>query len=365
MSKPIVLLIHGMGTHPLDNMTREFKAGLIEAANGFGMDGFDPDEFMDIVEYNYSETLDNIRKKLAEDAEEILDLFPNGTSEAEIVHKLLAFQANFSEDEFVYTHWLDVALYSLYYGEAIRVELAKKLNNLFKEAANRRVHVIAHSLGTAVLHDTLDKFYKVLGPGEADGDYPYLRAGGDNLKTVWTFANVSNLVSVLNNVADDGPTVVRSGPTGCTDQLYNIYHTLDPFCWFEPYKEDTVDIESGRHFETRVVRKKNTHSFQEYVATPEVAKYLLSELTYAVEPRKPENFSAYVEKHKENTPNDIYEEIEGKIGDIKAGHSQLSNIKDLFELIKNFVDTVEGIWEEEVDENDTDEGSSNNENPEN
>lgn len=347
MSKPIVLLIHGMGTHPVDNMTREFKAGLIEAANGFGMGAFDPDESMDIVEYNYSETLDNIRKKLAEDAQEILDLFPNGTPGVDIVHKLLAFQANFSEDEFLYTHWLDVALYSLYYGEAIRVELAKKLNNLFKEAANRRVHVIAHSLGTAVLHDTLDKFYKVLGPGEGGGDYPYMRAGGHNLKTVWTFANVSKLVSVLNDVADQGPTVVRSGPTGCTDSLYNIYHTLDPFCWFEPYKEDTVAIENGRHFETKIVRKKNTHSFQEYVANPEVAKYLLAELVQAVEPLKPDNFAAYVKKHKENTPNAIYNKIESKVDEIKAGRNKLSDIKDLFDLLKNFVDTVEEIWEEQ------------------
>jgi hypothetical protein len=349
MSKSIVLLIHGMGTHPLDNMTREFKTGLIEAANGFGIKDFDPDESMDITEYNYSETLDNIRKKLAEDAQEILDLFPEGTPGSEVVQKLLAFQANFSEDEFEYTHWLDVALYSLYYGEAIRIELAKKLNNLFKEAGNRRVHVIAHSLGTAVLHDTIDKFYKVLAPGESGGDYPYLRAGGHNLKTLWTFANVSKLVSVLNNVADEGPTLVRSGPTGCTDSLYNIYHTLDPFCWFEPYKKSTVTIENGRHFEIKIVRKKNTHSFQEYVANPEVAKYLLAELVQAVEPLKPDNFAAYVEKHKENTPNDIYEKIEGSIGEIKAGRNELSSIKELFELVKSFVDTVEDIWEDEED----------------
>ena len=347
MSKSIVLLIHGMGTHPLDNMTREFKAGLTEAAKGFGMDAFDPDESMEIVEYNYSETLDNIRKKLAEDAQGILDQFPDGTPGSEIVHKLLEFQANFSEDEFLYTHWLDVALYSLFYGEAIRVELARKLNNIFKEAANRRVHIIAHSLGTAVLHDTLDKFYKVLGPGEGGGDYPYLRAGGDNLKTVWTFANVSKLVSVLNNVADQGDSMVRSGPTGCTDSLYNIYHTLDPFCWYEPYKEDTVTIESGRHFETKIVRKKNTHSFQEYVADPEVAKYLLAELAHAVEPRKPDNFAAYVEKHKENAPNGIYEKLESKVDEIKAGRDQLSNIKELFELLKTFADTVEDIWEDD------------------
>ncbi len=347
MSKPVILLIHGMGTHPLDNMTREFKAGLMEAANGFGIDAFDPDESMDITEFNYSETLDNIRKKLAEDAQEILDLFPNGTPGSEIVNKLLAFQANFSEDELVYTHWLDVALYSLYYGESIRVELARKLNNLFKEADNRRVHIIAHSLGTAVLHDTLDKFYKVLAPGEGDDDYPYLRAGGQNLKTLWTFANVNRLVSVLNNVADRGPTVVRSGPTGCTDSLYNIYHTLDPFCWFEPYKEDTVTIESGRHFETRVVRKKNTHSFQEYVASPEVAKYLLAELVQAVEPLKPDNFAAYVEKHSENTVSNIYDKIEAKVDDIKGGRNQISNAAELFELLKTFVDTVENIWEED------------------
>ena len=345
MSRSIVLLIHGMGSHPLDNMTREFKAGLQEAATGFGMDGFDPDEHMEIVEFNYSESLDSIRKKLASDAQDILDMFPSGTPSSRIVDKLLKFQSNLSDDEFIYTHWLDVALYCLFYGESIRVELATKLNNLLKRAANRRVHVIAHSLGTALLHDTLDKFYKVLGPGEAGGDYPYLRAGGDNLKTIWTFANVSRLVNVLNNVAEVGPTVVRSGPTGCTDSFYNAYHEFDPFCWFEPFDENSFPIESGRHFNTKIVRVKNTHSFQEYVSDPLVAKYLLAELAYAVEPLDSVNFDAYESSHKQNTPNEIYEKLKDKKEEIMAQKLSVSSLKELFELLNEFSDGIEHIWE--------------------
>jgi len=244
---------------------------------------------------------------------------------------------------------LDVALYCTFYGEMIRVELARKLNRVLMDAGNRRVHVVAHSLGTAVVHDTFDKFYKVLGPGEVGGDYPYLRAGAHNLKTLWTFANVSNLVNVLNNVAEDGETVVKSGPTGCTDALYNVYHTLDPFTWFYPYNADNVEIESGRHFENKVVRKLNTHSFQEYIMDPEVAKYMLAEFIQAVEPLKPQNYEAYMALHKKDAPQGIYEKIESKVQSIKSGAvtKPVTTLKDLLENLREFKEAVEAIWANE------------------
>jgi hypothetical protein len=330
-------------------MTREFKTGLTTAAKGFGMTSFDVDMELEVVEYNYSETLDEIRNKLATDSQEILDQFPAGTPEIPLVTKLLKFQSDFDEDEMLYTHWLDVALYCTYYGEPIRIELAHKLNNLLKDAGNRRVPIVAHSLGTAVVYDTLDKFYQNLDPGEYAGDFPYLRTGGHNLKSLWTFANVNRLVNVLNEVAEVGETVVRSGPTGCTDFLYNVYHTLDPFTWFYSYNADSVDIESGRHFETKVVRKKNTHSFQEYIMDPEVAMYMLCGFINASAPLDPIKYQSYVDAHKAGTPQDIFERIESKVADLKdkAIEQPVKTLKDFFKELKAFSDAVKAVWEDE------------------
>jgi hypothetical protein len=81
---------------------------------------------------------------------------------------------------------------------------------------------------------------------------------------LWTFANVSRMVDILNGVTPD-ETIVRSGPLGCTHSMYNIRHELDPCTWYKTYEPA---IEHGRNFVNNVVRIKNTHSFQEYVADP-------------------------------------------------------------------------------------------------
>lgn len=342
MSYPIILLVHGMGTHPLDNMTKEFKAGLNEAAKGFGLDEFDIDVHMEIVEFNYSETLDSIRNKLAEDAEQItssFDVLPGSDTLIGIVHKLLKFQANFDEDENIYTHWLDVFLYSTYYGEKLRVELAKKLNGIFKRANGRRIHVVAHSLGTALVNDTLEKFYKVGPQGDDNNGAPYLKSGSDNIKTLWTFANVSRLLHLLAPI-DTGPngTVVKSGPTGCTDFLYNVRHELDPFTWFLQYNPD---IESGKNFVNNVVRKINTHSFQEYISDPEVAQYMLAEMTDLDAILDPDRLGTCKQKHREGEINGLFDRIKEETADIRNG--DINSIPELLKVLNDFQNKVKEI----------------------
>jgi hypothetical protein len=329
---PIVLLVHGMGTHPLDNMTKEFKAGLSEAAKGFNIKDFEIDEHMELVEFNYSETLDQIRKKLAGEAQGILDQFDvlPGNS---LIERLLSFQANLDEDEFIYTHWLDVLLYGAsYYGEAIRVELARKINMLLKRAHGADVHIIAHSLGTAVVHDTLEKLYRRdATPGDG---IPDLKPNIDSIKCLWTFANVSGMVDILNCVTPSD-TVVRAGPKGCTHYFYNIRHELDPFTWFEQYDPQPP---AAQTFVNNVVRKQNTHSFQEYVADPEVAQYLLLHLTDLQAPKLTENLNHCIEKHRETSINGLYEKIEAETSDIRDG--DVNSIPELMEAINAFVEKV-------------------------
>jgi hypothetical protein len=347
MSYPIVILVHGMGTHPLDNMTKEFKAGLNEAAKGFDLENFDIDTHMEIVEFNYSESLDEIRKKLAEDAQEItssFDSLPGSGNLIGIVHKLIKFQSNFDEDDSIYTHWLDVLLYASFYGEKLRVELAKKINGILKRANGRRIHIVAHSLGTALVNDTLEKFYKVGPEGKDNNGAPYLRAGTDNIKTLWTFANVSNLLHILSPI-DTGTngTVVKSGPTGCTDFLYNVHHELDPFTWFYQYKPE---IESGKNFTNKIVRKKNTHSFQEYISDPEVAQYMLAELTDMDSILEPQRLKSCIDKHREGEINGLFDEIKTKTSGLRGG--EIQSIPDLLKLINDFKEKVKEIAEQDL-----------------
>ncbi|RLA73012.1 MAG: hypothetical protein DRG78_23075 [Epsilonproteobacteria bacterium] len=341
MSKlPIVLLVHGMGTHPLDNMTKDFKAGLNEAAKGFGVNDFNIDEHMEIVEFNYSESLDKIRKKLAEQSQDIIaqfDMLPGAGTAVEIVKKLLEFQSNLDKDEEIYTHWLDVLLYgATFYGEPIRIELAKKINNIQKRAAGRDIHIVAHSLGTAVVHDTLNKLYR--DEATSEDDIPDLIPGIDNIKCLWTFANVNRLVHILNGIAPNGSSVVRSGPNGCTDYLYNIYHELDPFTMILRYEPT---IENGKNFVNHVVRNINTHNFTEYVADPEVSQYMLLQMTNLQEPKSMANFEAYKQKHREGEINGLYDKMKVEFKEIH--NLEIDSVEDLFVLIQEFVKKVKEL----------------------
>ena len=74
MSKPIILLIHGMGTHPPGNMRKEFIDGINDTAKLFEITDFDIEEKAQIEEFNYSEFLDSRRKADAEYAKSVAGL---------------------------------------------------------------------------------------------------------------------------------------------------------------------------------------------------------------------------------------------------------------------------------------------------
>lgn len=275
MTKQTILLVHGMGTHPKGEMTKTFKKALTDRATCFGLTGFDPDKNCIYEEYNYSEYFDEIRKQFAENAAARQAGFAHLTGlgyQQKLIDELIAQEAKFGNDDFIYTHWLDVLLYgTTYFGAKIRAELAEKYNQLIANGNHRNTHIVCHSLGTAVVHDTLALLYRP-GANVADGIPDYV-PGNNNSASLWTFANVSRMVHLLNDVADPDNSSVAPGNAGCTNFLFNIRHELDPFTWFKRYNRQMDDLE---HIENTVVKNLNTHDFYEYVTAPFVAGNMLA-----------------------------------------------------------------------------------------
>ena len=243
--KPIVILVHGMGTHDKGNIEKEFIEGVNGTAKCLVNDTFDIADYVDFKEFHYSDMLDEIRQKLAENATAIKDqgygvLSGLGVVE-EVITKLTDFHAGFDDDAMFATHWLDVILYGTNtYGEAIRVEFAKFLTEVLLEANGREVHVICHSLGTAVVHDALAKLYRK--GFNSEDNIPDLPTGSFNLDSLWTFANVSRMVNLLNRLEDPMTSTVTTGPNGCVNNFYNIRHKLDPFTWFKTYNRKNEKV---------------------------------------------------------------------------------------------------------------------------
>lgn len=315
MAKPIVLLVHGMGTHKSGDITKEFVDGLKEAGENFGISDYDISKKVELHEYNYSEEIDHIRNILARASEDVRNFGLLGSKgiKSSVVDKLLEFENNLTKDKMLYTHWLDVILYgATHFGEPIRIDLAIKLNELFRDTHPRHIHVICHSLGTAVVHDTLVKIYR----NDTDilDHIPDLKPAEFKLKSLWTVANVSRLVNLLNSVDDPNQSVVHSGTGGCTDTFVNVRHEFDPFTWFKTYDRQ---MDSGKTIENEIIRKIDTHDFKEYITDPVVAKFLMAKLDLDQDIITQQQLESARRKHKAISFNGNYEDLRDAIKDLK------------------------------------------------
>lgn len=275
MAKQLIILVHGMGTHPRGDMVKEFKRAVSDRSEGFGIADHSFLNSVEYSEFNYSEYFDAIRKQFADNAQARKKGFGylRGMGfEEKLLGQLTAFESNFGKDEFFYTHWLDVILYStMYFGEKVRIDFIGFFEKLRKKYDHDNIHIICHSLGTAVVHDSLAKYYRT--DSNPFDNIPDLKAGNFNIASLWTFANVSRLVNLLNGLTNPLHSTVTTGKDGCTSNFINIRHKYDPFTWFKSYDRKMKDSVT---FVNSVIKKTNTHDFYEYVTEPGVARAILN-----------------------------------------------------------------------------------------
>ncbi len=338
MATQIILLVHGMGTHPDGEIAKTFKRAVTDAAKCLGFANFNLDqEDCQLAEYNYSGLLDEVRQQFADNAAARQAGFGHLAGAgfaAELIQKLTDFETRLGTDDFLYTHWLDVLLYgATFYGPRIRAEFAGQFHDLASQHGHANVHVIAHSLGTAVVHDTFAQLYRT-GANIFDNipDYP---PGNFNISTLWMFANVSRLLNLLNGLEDPNHSTVVPGGNGCADFMFNIRHQLDPFTWFKQYKRTANDL---FHLENEVVREINTHDFYEYVAAPLVSRTILETLfgkTIAQD-----RFDACVIQHAANTISTGVTELKTALENLRDDPG-IDDLKRAYLAYKKLVEIAE------------------------
>jgi len=318
-SKQLIILVHGMGPHPIGKFTEEFKKALSDRAKSFGIAD---DSFLskvDYSEFNYSKYFDQIRQQFAENAAARLEGFGFLTGkgfEEKLLKDLTKFESNFGKDEFLYTRWLDVILYATtYFGEKLRLDFSTHFENLRKDYDHKNMHIICHSLGTALVHDALAKYYRK-GASSAD-DIPDLPTGDFNISSLWTFANVSRMVNMLNGLTDPYKSTVVTGSNGCTENFVNVRHKYDPFTWYKTYNRDMQSLET---IEDEIIKKANTHDFYEYINEPRAARMILS-FIYD-EDISGEDFKKGVDEHKKNELKEEVKELKKAIDAVRNDPSK-------------------------------------------
>lgn len=342
MPKQLIILVHGMGTYSKGSMLEEFKKALADRATGFGISDQSFLNNVDYEEFNYSEYFDIVRKQFAENAQAREKGFGYLTGmgfEEKLLSQLTTFESNFGKDEFFYTHWLDVILYStMYFGEKVRLDFIDSFEKLRKKYNHKNIHIICHSLGTAVVHDALAKYYRI--DSDPFDNIPDLKTGNFNIAALWTFANVSRMVNLLNGLKDPLYSTVVTGKDGCTSNFVNIRHKYDPFTWFRPYDRKMDDYTT---YVNTVFKKINTHDFYEYVTEPTLARKILMSI-YKTKITKSQ-FDRGVADYEEGSLNQEVKELKDlidtavddpSIDSVKAAIAQYKVIqKKIEELSRN------------------------------
>jgi hypothetical protein len=274
----VVFLVHGMGLFddkwelPIVGQLRDFCDTYSKPGKG------DFDERFKFIGINYSELFKDILTTWANEKKDIESLAAQVG--AEQVGKLESWIAdeNAVEKNFFWSHAFDVITYRLLptVRDAVQVRVASQLYDGIKDLPPESDwSVIAHSLGTAVIHDTLESWYtQSLGGGGTLGD----RSKPLLLQMV---ANVSR---ILQNRSDVFNSDVRPG-AGC-DFYFTQVHPLDPFTLIKPFlpAQWPGPPHPERYYHTMLdhdfIQQANIHDLAHYLRHPKVVIPMIRCLTY-------------------------------------------------------------------------------------
>lgn len=281
MSKQTVVIVHGMGSITEDEFRKEFVDACNDAFALYEkLQGKDVEQCFYIKTFAYNRIFETARGKMVSGSS-ALKQFISGSKSGKlpsIVESVDSLYSSIKADHFFATHWLDVLIYRLtLFGEDVRIHLANFLLDILEKVDNTsKVHVMGHSLGSSIVHDTLAKLYT------DDFDFKKIEAidkpgkinpNGYKLGSVHLFANVSR---VLESFIDVDESIVRPG-AGCMHSYYQYLHMLDPIPKVFPFKPSRTngwlasDVWDTKYHlsETSSITAGNPHALSHYLLDPE------------------------------------------------------------------------------------------------
>ena len=285
MSKHALVFIHGMGEQTagwhkpaLDVLTAAFPT----YASFKGQALLD---FVEPVPVLYSDLFTKLRQMWKDNVAAIktalgVQLQAADTSQRDTINRHVDSIANAigaGADTFVWTHAMDVVLYRFF--SLARTDVNVSVANQMAKAMGKAFSgwsIIAHSLGTAVVHNTLDALYS----SPLINGQPLLTTD-TRPKVLAMVANVSRVlqlptVKVFSSRVMPGPAV--SGRV--CDTYLNMRHVFDPFMFPQPFEPDNTWPLPGS-FEPRQYQHirpsnidlnqlRNVHDLENYLKNPRV-----------------------------------------------------------------------------------------------
>lgn len=353
MAKPLLLIVHGMGTHTRTSVLKEFRDGIKAALSlyeDFSLSDFQSDVKLEPVVYSdFIDThRDNLESSAAPLAEALGGIGGNLTLVANAAASVNEIDASLGSDEFFYTHWLDVILYRYtMLSEPIQAMVADALGKglTTQGRSSKDVHIVAHSLGTAVTHDALAKIY-----GTNTFEDPNLPRLNPRTSPIGSLHQVANVSRLLQSFVKVGSSIVRPGSRGCLGMFNEYRHKLDPFTVpraFDPTNNgewiSTVDFDDIYELATASeVTEANTHGLGHYLANPKFHVPLLKTVWKDFRPTKTkirratERYVAGTVQSKARALRELIEDVD---------FSSRSSVLEVVDAAKRFKDLLKGFGE--------------------
>lgn len=265
-----IALVHGMGEHGTnwsaavqEQIKQQYEQIKSPLTRGF-------DDAFEFVEVCYDSVFDAQRQRWKAQSDEVLENLKIGGISSGALNELLEATSSLGKDNFFTTHILDVVLYKWFplIGEEVRLTVAETFLEIAKSTDDWSI--IAHSLGTAVTHDTIQAMFTQ----QVDGKLLPRSYRPDN---IWMVANVSRIVSenqVYRSLVK--PTLLIEH--GLCEEYFNAQHEYDPFPMVKPFQSDHPDAkvwieEAGGLYLHVPLKGQNTtelnvHGFSHYLAIP-------------------------------------------------------------------------------------------------
>ncbi len=356
MAKSIKLIIvPGMGKHTAKSFKKEFIDSFKQTFNLYqDLNGQSIEDYAEIIPFDYNIIIDRERERMANHAKPIndrLDALKNIGGKGllkKLIQEITKIESSINDDDFFKTHWLDVFFYRFTtLGEEIRIKLAKVVNdriiNSIGDAQN--VHLLGHSLGCSIIHDTLAKQFS------DDATINYEHNLSINTHKLGSINMIANTSRVLESFIDVKKSLVKPGPTGCAHKYNEFRHALDPITWPKPFNptDNGQWISSDRWniFKSYNLKRLtsltnehgNVHDISHYIFNPLVHREIMQTILgiSLTEEQKQNGYENFYSK----TFSGVAGELQNSLESLKR--INIENISGLFKAIRVLKDFVEDL----------------------
>lgn len=280
---PTLLIAHGMGIYNKPGWDKDIIQVLDECAADY--DGLGDEPFskqVSIVPIVYDSVFANWEKDIAKTATDVATFAAANPDRVDSsLLSLTTWLEDAASDDFVWSHVVDVILYR-FFPDVVAEIHARVLEQITaavvkakKEAAStgqaESISIMCHSLGTAVIRDSLHRLGSEVYESRNATTEQYLARNGRLFDNIFMVANVGRVLQTRWPVHSD--TCIRpesSGKGAYCAQYYNFRHMLDPFTAICPFGPQGWREGLTRKEDLAQVRAINVHGWSHYLRHPDV-----------------------------------------------------------------------------------------------